>query len=102
MMKSGIYLVVQFSFPKPFQAEYGAKAKALHQALEGQDWVEGVFAASGGIGAGPSSMWVFKLSDFSALDRLFGGEDPVSEAYVDFFTAMDDVQDFVREEVIFA
>ncbi|MGD2157284.1 MAG: hypothetical protein PVG14_02385 [Anaerolineales bacterium] len=101
-MESGTYLVVQFSFPKPFQAEYGEKARALHQVLEGQDWIEEVFAASGGIGAGPSSIWVFKLNDYSALDRLLGGEDPVSKAYVDFFGAMEDVRDFIREEVVFA
>lgn len=101
-MNSGIFLVVQFSFPKPFQTEFGAKAKALHQALDGQDWIKEVFAASGGIGAGPSSIWVFKLNDFSALDRLMGGEYPVSKAYVDFFGAMEDVNDFIREEVIFA
>jgi hypothetical protein len=101
-METGIYLVVQFRFPKPFQAEYGMKAKALHEAIEGQDWIEEVFAASGGVGVGPSSIWVFKLDDYSALDRLFGGDDPVSEAYVDFFTAMEDVGDFIREEVIFA
>jgi hypothetical protein len=101
-MESGIYLVVQFSFPKPFQAEYGEKASALYQVLKGQDWIEEVFAASGGIGGGPSSIWVFKLNDYSALDRLLGSEDPVSKAYVDFFGTMEDVHDFIREEVVFA
>lgn len=100
-MNAGIYLIVQFSFPRPFQPEYGTKAKSLHEALEGQDWIEEVFAASGGVGAGPASIWVFKLDSYASLDRLFGGEDPVSEAYVDFFRAMDDVQDMIREEVIF-
>jgi hypothetical protein len=89
-------------FPKPFQAEYGVKAKTLHHVLDGQDWIEEVFAASGSIGAGPSSIWVFKLNDFSALDKLLGGEDPVSEAHVDFFGAMEDVNDFIQEAIIFA
>lgn len=100
-MDIGIFLIVQFNFPRPFDPEYGAKAKSLHQVLEGQDWIEEVLAGSGGIGAGPSSIWVFKLGDYSALDRLFSGEDPVSKAYVDFFSVMEDVTDMIREEVVF-
>jgi hypothetical protein len=100
-MDQNIYLIVQFSFPKPFQPEYGIKAKALHQAMDGLDWIEEVFAASGGLGKGPSSMWVFKLVNYTSLDRLFHGDDPVSKAYIDFFSVMDDVRDTIREEVLF-
>ena len=100
-MDQGIYLNVQFNFPKPFQAEYGQKAKSLHQALEEQDWIDEICAASGGIGGSQSSMWVFKLGNYAALDRLFHGNDLTSRAYVNFFSAMDDVQDFIREEVNF-
>ena len=101
-MQQSIYLVVLFNFPKPFLSEYGEKVKALHQALLEQDWIEEVFAASGGIGGGPSSMWVFRMDSYASLDRLFGGSDPVSKVYVDFFRSMDDVEDFVREEVVFS
>jgi hypothetical protein len=101
-VQQNIYLVVSFNFPKPFQPEYGEKAKVLHQALIDQDWIEDVFAASGGIGGGPSSMWVFKMDGYASLDRLFDGSDPVSKAYVAFFRTMDDVQDMVREEVVFS
>ena len=101
-MKQNIYLIVQFNFPKPFQPEVGAKAKALHQALDGQDWIEELFAANGGVGGGPSSVWVFRLDDYASLDKLFHGDEPVSQAYVDFFRAVDDVEDFVREAVYFA
>ena len=101
-MDQGIYLLVQFNFPRPFQPEYGDKAKALHEVAQGQDWIEEVFTASGGVGAGPSSVWVFKLQNYASLDRLFSGEGPVSKAYVDFFRSMSDVQDMVREEVVFA
>ena len=101
-MNQNIYLMVQFNFPKPFQPEYGGMAKALHEVVQGQDWIEEVFTASGGVGAGPSSVWVFKLENYASLDRLFNSDDPVSKAYVDFFRIMSDVQDMVREEVIFA
>ena len=101
-MQQSIYLIVLFNFPKPFLSEYGEKAKALHQALLDQVWIEEVFAASGGIGGGPSSMWVFKMDGYASLDRLFAGSDPVSKAYVDFFRTMEDVQDMVREEVLFS
>lgn len=99
--EQAIYLIVFFRFPKPFQAEYGEKAKGLHETLQGQDWIEEVFAASGGIGGGPPAMWVFKMARYSDLDRLFAGQEPVSKAYNEFFSAMDDVSDMVREEVIF-
>jgi hypothetical protein len=100
-MEGGIFLIVQFSFPRPFKPEYGVKAKALHQVLSGQNWIEEVFAASGGVGAGPSSIWVFKLENYAALDRLLKGSEPTAKAYVDFFSLMDDVQDFIRDEVGF-
>jgi hypothetical protein len=100
-MDQCIYLIVQFNFPRPFQEGHGTRAKALHQALEGQDWIEEVFAASGGIGAGPSAVWVFRLESYAALDRLFKGDDRVSKAYVDFFGEMNEVRDMVRAEVIF-
>lgn len=97
-----IYLIVQFNFPQPFAAEYGEKAKALHQALIGQDWIEEVFAASGGVGGGPAAIWVFRMADYASLDRLLHGDEPVSKAYVDFFSAMDGVEDMIREAVIFS
>lgn len=100
-MEQNIYLFVQFNFPKPFQTEYGLKAKNLNQSLVGQDWIEAVLAASGGIGGGPSSLWVFKLGDYASLDRLFHGDNPVAKDYIDFFSAMEDVHDFIREEVVF-
>lgn len=101
-MDQSIYLIVQFSFPRPFQPEYGTKAKALKQALQGQDWIEEVFAAAGGVGAGPASIWVFKLANYAALDKLFHGDEPVSKAYVDFFRSMGDVTDTVREAITFS
>lgn len=101
-MKQKIFLIVQFNFPKPFKPEIGAKAHTLHKSLSEQDWIEEVFTASGGVGAGASSIWAFKLDSYSSLDRLFGREDEVSRAYADFFSEMEDVTDMVREEIVFA
>lgn len=101
-MERSIYLLVQFNWPRPFDPEHGQMARALHEALQGQTWIEEVVAASGGIGGGPSSLWIFKLANYAALDRLFHEEeDPVAGAYRAFFGEMVDVQDMVREEVIF-
>lgn len=100
-MNHGIYLIVQFSFPSSFDPEYGERAKQLHAAVQEPDWIEEVLAASGGLGAGPAAIWVFKMADYASLDVLFGGEDEVSEAYLGFFGRMDGVQDSIREQVIF-
>lgn len=102
-MKRAIFLLVQFNWPRPFQVEHGQKAKALHEVLQGETWIEDVVAASGGVGGGPSSLWIFKLQSYAALDRLFHDEeDPVAAAYTAFFSEMVDVEDMIREEVIFS
>ncbi len=100
-MEKGIYLIVQFNFPKPFTPEFGEKAIVLHKILDGQDWIEEVLTASGGIGCGSSSIWIFKLSNYAAIDRLLGGDDPVSKAYTNFIGDMDDVEEIIREEIVF-
>jgi hypothetical protein len=101
-MDSGIYLIISFNWPRPYKPEYGQKARALHDVLADKDWIEEVLAASGGIGAGASSWWIFKLENYAALDRLLHDQDdPVAAAYASFFSEMEDVQDMIREEVLF-
>lgn len=99
----GIYLIVEFDWPQPFLPEYGQKAARLHQVLKGKDWIQGIVAGgSGGIGPGPSSIWVFWLENYAALDRLMDRKaDQVSEAYHDFFQSMPVVHDVIREKVRF-
>lgn len=100
--QAGIYLFVDFDWPKPFQPEYGAKAKALHAAVQDGGWIREVVAASGGIGAGPSAIWVFWLENYTALDRLLRDrEDSVAQTYQSFFSQMLTVTERIREEVIF-
>ena len=97
----GIYLIVEFNWPAKITKEIGASAKALHEAVTASDWIDDPVAASGGLGGGPSSIWVFHLPDYAALDRLFKDrEDPVSQAYYAFFSNMQDVEDSVREAVL--
>lgn len=101
-MDRRICLVVQFNWPRPLTKGHGQMAKHLHEVLQGKDWIEEILAASSGIGGGPSSMWVFRLSGYEGLERLFHDqEDPVSQAYTNFISEMVDVEDFVREEVVF-
>jgi hypothetical protein len=98
----GIYLCVDFDWPQPFQPEYGQKAKKLHDAVQDRNWIREVVAASGGIGAGPSSTWIFWLANYAALDKLLHNrENDVSQAYHDFFSQMPTVVDKIREEVLF-
>jgi hypothetical protein len=97
-----LYLIVEFNWPQNFTREDADKARVLHDRLQGQGWITEVLAASGGIGYGGSSVWIFGLKNYADLDRLLHlPEDPVSKAYVDFFTRMADVTEKVREQVRF-
>lgn len=98
----GIYLIVEFEWPRPFSQEAAQNARKLHDELQDKDWIKEAVAASGGLGDGPPSIWVFWLRNYAALDRLFHDEDdPVSEAYNAFFSQMPVVKDKIREQVDF-
>ena len=100
--RAGIYLIVEFDWPRPFENEHGRLAAALHQATLEHDWVREVVTASGGLGGELSSIWIFWLPNYAALDRLLKDErDPVSRAFNNFFSHMAAVHDRIREEVIF-
>ena len=100
--KSGIYLIVEFDWPRPFETKNGALARELHDIVQGEDWIREILAASGGLGSGRSSVWVFWLENYAALDRLLTDqEEPIANANGAFFSAMDNVQDKIREEVRF-
>ncbi len=97
----GIYLIIEFDWPQPFEDEFGQLAADLHRSIQEHDWIEEVFTASGGVGGDLSSMWVFWLQDYAGLDRLFKDRShPVSLAYNDFFSQMSGVHERIREEVI--
>ena len=99
---AGIYLIVEFEWPRPFSQEHAKNARALHDVVQGKEWIKEAVAASGGIGEGPPSIWVFWLENYAAVDRLLRNpEDPVSKAYLNFFTEMAVVKDKIREEVLF-
>lgn len=98
----GIYLIVEFDWPQPFTKEVGSKARRLHDVVQNQTWIRESVAGSGGLGEGPSSVWVFWLENYAALDRLLRDRsDEVSQAYVGFFSEMPKVVDKIREEVVF-
>ena len=98
----GIYLIVEFEWPRPFSQEQAQNARKLHDVVQDKDWIKEVVAASGGLGDGPPSIWIFWLPDYAALDRLLRvQEDPVSQAYTAFFGQMAVVKDKIREEVAF-
>ena len=98
----GIYLIVEFDWPRPFTPEVGKNAQKLHQSLQNQTWIRETIVASGGLGEGPSSTWVFWLENYAALDRLLRDEaNEIHQAYMAFFSSLPRVIDKVREETIF-
>lgn len=98
----GIYLIVEFDWPDVVERELARQAHALHTAVQQQSWIREIVAASGGVGAGPSSIWVFWLANYAALDRLLRDQaDPIGQAYRAVFSQMPRVQEKIREEVVF-
>jgi hypothetical protein len=98
----GIYLIVEFDWPNPFIPDVGKKARRLHDVVQNQPWIQEIVAGSGGLGEGLGSIWIFRLENYAALDRLLRDRsDEVSKAYLDFFSAMPRVKDKIREEVMF-
>jgi hypothetical protein len=100
--KPGIYLLINFDWPEPFANEHGVKARKLHDVVQGVSWIKEVVAASGGIGGGQESVWIFWLENYAALDRLLqDDDDEVAQAYRSFFTEMVAVEERIRQEVVF-
>ncbi len=98
----GIYLIINFDWPTPFKPEHGQTARKLHDIVQGQSWIKEAVAASGGVGKGPASTWIFWLRNYAALDTLLRDqENEVCAAYVDFFTDMPTVIETIREETLF-
>ena len=98
----GLYLIIEFEWPQPFSQDHAKRARQLHDVVQENAWIKEVVAASGGIGEGPQSIWIFWLANYAALDRLLhGADDPVSQAYLAFFSEMPVVRDKIREEVAF-
>lgn len=98
----GLYLIVDFDWPEPLLPEAADKARHLHKVVQGQSWIREVVAASGGVGGGPRSTWIFWLENYAALDRLLHNPaDEISKAYNNFFSAMPVVLDKVRDQVLF-
>lgn len=100
--RQGIYLFVSFDWPRPVLLDHQEAAMKLHVAVQQSQWVREVLAASGGLGHGSASVWVFRLPNYAGLDRLLRDPaDPVCKAYTAFFSKMVAVTESVREEVLF-
>lgn len=100
--QAGIYLIIDFEWPKPFDGGCVKRARTLHEVVQLQSWVHEVVAAGGGIGSGPAYTWVFWLESYAALERLLRSDhDEVALAYRAFFADMTNVTDKIREEVLF-
>jgi hypothetical protein len=100
-----IYLIVEFNWPEIESPEMYKGAGNLHKVIEVADWIEEVFAGFGGVGKGKASIWIFKMRSYSILDKLLNSynsdQNEVSRAYSTFFKLMVDVEEKIREEVVF-
>ncbi|MBI1281672.1 MAG: hypothetical protein GC179_26335 [Anaerolineaceae bacterium] len=98
----GIYLMVDFDWPNPFEQAHAKLARHLHDVLQNKSWIKESVAASGGVGGYEDSSWVFWLENYAALDKLLrSSTDEVAQAYRAFFSAMPHVTEKIREEVQF-
>lgn len=98
----GIYLIIEFEWPKEFDPETGIKARQLHALVQNKRWIKPIVAASGGIGQGASSMWIFWLENYATLDMIYHESDnEVGKLFQSFFSKMENVSDKIREEVFF-
>jgi hypothetical protein len=99
---AGIYLIVEFDWPESISKEQGQNAAQLHAVVQNQTWIKEAVAASGGIGGGPSCIWIFWLENYAALDRLLHDKaDDVCQTYLAFFSEMPVVHEKIREKVVF-
>ncbi len=98
----GIYLIIEFDWPEKFDSETGLIARKLHAVSQDKRWIKPIVAASGGIGKGASSMWIFWLENYAALDALYHDPDnEIGKLYISFFSKMNNVTEKIREEVFF-
>jgi hypothetical protein len=101
-MERALYLFIEFEWPREVTKELGGLAHKLHTLTQDAGWIQEVVAASGGIGGEMSSVWVFQLADYAALERLMRDpDDEISQTYMQFFSQMADVRDSLREQVVF-
>ena len=101
-MDRALYLFVEFEWPAEVTKEVASLAHKLHTLVTEADWIDEAIAASGGMGGDMSSIWVFKLNEYAALDRLLRDtDDEIAQTYMQFFTQMADVRDWIRDEVVF-
>jgi hypothetical protein len=100
--KPGIYVIIEFDWPKNYTHEMTKNARTLHDVTQNKEWIKEIVAASGGVGGGPTSIWIFWLKNYAALDLLLGNEDnEVNNAYKSFFKDMVNMTEKVRGEVLF-
>jgi hypothetical protein len=64
--QAGVYLISDFDWPRPMTADQPKKARQLHDLVQNQSWIKEVVATGGGLGSGPSSIWIFWLENYAA------------------------------------
>ena len=105
IVKSNIFLIVEFNWPSETTPDLFKAAGDLHKTVLAAGWIEEVLAGFGGIGPGRASIWVFKMASYADLDKLVNSynvdQNEVSKSYSTFFGMMEDIEEKIREEVVF-
>lgn len=106
---SGIIIVVEFDWPEEITPEMFQASANLHKVITESDWITEKVAAYGGLRTvgGFQCIWIFQVETFGDLDKLFERTvdntftHPEAEAYSNFFSKMQRVEERIRYPVMF-
>jgi len=93
---------IHFNWPKEQTQEMYDNAKKIYDLAMAADWITDVRGASGAIGSPTSSFWLFTITSYGDLDRIFlDRENEFSKTYLAFISEMEDVVEYIYNEVQF-
>ena len=93
---------IHFNWPKIQSEDMYKNARKIYDLANESDWILDVKGASGAIGSPTSSFWMFTFTSYGDLDRIFlDRESEFSKAYYEFILAMENVVEYIYQEVAF-
>lgn len=93
---------IHFNWPKEQTQEMYKNARKIYDLAVEADWILDVRGASGAIGSPTSSFWMFTISSYGDLDRIFlQRDDEFSKTYYAFISEMENVVEYIYHEVAF-
>ncbi|MHA1303502.1 MAG: hypothetical protein ACTSQE_13230 [Candidatus Heimdallarchaeaceae archaeon] len=101
VQEPGIFYIISFDWPEEISSELSEKVRKFHELVKQTDWIEEKVAASGGIGVGATSIWIFWLQDYTDLNKLLRDDNELAKLYREWTHEMLNLETTVREEVMF-